>query len=146
MNQIILIGNLTRDVILRPTANDTFVGSSAIAVSSTRKNEKGEYETDFFDLRFFGNTAESVAKRFRKGDKICVVGRVQIRDYVTKDNIKGRAVEVLVDRVEGLSPRRDENKDDSVTFDDKLSDEPEVDNTTGSNLDALDLADDDTPF
>ena len=113
MNQIILIGNLTRDVILRPTANDTFVGSSAIAVSSTRKNEKGEYETDFFDLRFFGNTAESVAKRFRKGDKICVVGRVQIRDYVTKDNIKGRAVEVLVDRVEGLSPRRDENKDDS---------------------------------
>ena len=145
MNQKFLIGNLCRDVILSTTANDTFVGSSAIAVSSTRKNEKGEYETDFFDLRFFGNTAENVAKRYRKGDKICVVGRVQIRDYVTKDNIKGRAVEVLVERVEGLTPKKDD-RDDSVTFDDRLSQEPEVDNTTGSNLDSLDLADDDTPF
>ena len=146
MNQIFLIGNLCRDVILRPTANDTFVGSSAIAVSSTRKNEKGEYETDFFDLRFFGNTAENVAKRYRKGDKICVVGRVQIRDYITRDNVKGRAVEVLVERVEGLTSKKDD-KEEQTTFDDeKLSQIPEDESTTGSNLDSLDLADDDTPF
>lgn len=105
MNQVTLIGNLCRDVELRKTVNESYVGSTAIAVRRDRKNEKGEYDADFFDVKLFGNQAEFASKYLRKGDRVCISGRVQIRDYVSRDGVKGRAVEVLVNAIENLEAK-----------------------------------------
>lgn len=142
MNQVILTGNLCRDIDLHKTVNDSYVGSSAIAVSRDRKNDKGEYESDFFDVKFFGKQADFAAKYLRKGNKVCVSGRIQIRDYVSRDGVKGRAIEVLVEKVESLSPKAEASQE----ADAPAQEVPAQDVTGGQNIDSLDLPDDDLPF
>lgn len=105
MNQVTLIGNLCRDVELRKTVNESYVGSTAIAVRRDRKNEEGKYDADFFDVKLFGSQAEFASKYLRKGDRVCINGRIQIRDYVSRDGVKGRAVEVLVNAIENLEAK-----------------------------------------
>lgn len=142
MNRVTLIGNLCKDVELRKTVNDTFVASTSIAVQRDRKNDKGEYETDFFDVKLFGNQADFAAKYTRKGSKVCIDGRIQIREYVNKDNIKCKAIEVLVNTIENLTPKAE---DGSVTGPAPETPAPAV--AEGSkNLDKVEVDDDDLPF
>ena len=136
MNVAILTGNLCRDIDLRKTGDDKTIGRTGIAVRRDRKDKDGEYPTDFFDVTLFGNQADFAAKYLRKGDKVCVRGSVQIRDYTNKDNIKCRAIEIVADGIESL-----EKKDDSEAKTEASADEPK-----GENLEDLDLPDDDLPF
>lgn len=133
MNQVTFTGNLCRDIDIRQASNGTSLGSTALAVRRDRKNEKGEYDTDFFELRLFGTQADFASKYLRKGDRVGVVGRVQIRDYTTKDGVKGRAIEVLVNAIESLEPKQE------------VQEQKESQPVT-SNTEELEVSDDDLPF
>lgn len=139
MNQVILTGNLCRDIELRQLQDGGFVGSSSLAVRRDRKNANGEYETDFFDVKFFGKQAEFASKYLRKGNKIGVSGSVQIRDYVNKQGVKGKAIEVLVNSVENLEPKAEDS-------DAPIQEQPETQAPAGQNLQEVDIPDDDLPF
>lgn len=143
MNQVTLIGNLCRDIELRKTVSDSFVGSTAIAVRRDRKNDEGEYDTDFFDVKLFGSQAEFASKYLRKGDKICISGRVQIRDYVNRDGVKGRAVEVLVNAIENLEGKTDETVEEKPSVS-KKQPEKTVEKTVEEASE--EISDDDLPF
>lgn len=98
LNNITLMGRLTRDPELRHTPNGVPVASFALAVGRPVK-ESGERQTDFIDVVVWRNTAEFVTKYFTKGQLCALTGRLQIRDWTDKDGNKRRTAEVVADRI-----------------------------------------------
>lgn len=108
LNQIVLMGRLTRDPELRHTQSGLSVTSFTIAVDRDFGQNGEEKQTDFIDIVAWRNTAEFVSKYFTKGRMAVVNGRLQIRDWTDKDGNKRRNAEVLADRVYfGDSKRED---------------------------------------
>ncbi len=100
MNQIVLMGRLTRDPELRHTQTGTPVTSFSLAVDrGYTPKDGGERQTDFIDIVAWRNTAEFVSKYFTKGQMAAVTGRLQIRDWTDRDGNKRRSAEVVADNV-----------------------------------------------
>lgn len=104
LNNITLMGRLTRDPELRHTPNGVPVASFALAVDRPFK-ESGERQTDFIDVVAWRNTAEFVTKYFTKGQLCALTGRLQIRDWTDKDGNKRRTAEVVADRIYFAGPK-----------------------------------------
>ena len=100
MNQIAIMGRLTRDPELRQTPNGVSVASFSLAVNRNfAPKDGGERQTDFIDVVAWRSTAEFVSKYFIKGQMAAVAGRLQIRDWVDKDGNKRRSAEVVADNI-----------------------------------------------
>ena len=108
LNEVILMGRLTRDPELRRTGNGTAVASFSLAVDRDFKGQDGERETDFIDIVAWRGTAEFVSKYFTKGRMAVVKGRLQVRDWTDKDGAKRRSTEVLAESVYFGDSRRSE--------------------------------------
>lgn len=105
MNKIFLIGNLTKDPELSETSSGVAVCRFAIAVNRRYTTANGERETDFFNVTAWRGLAETVAKYCKKGQKVAVIGTIQIRQYEANDGTKKTAIDVIADEVEFLSTR-----------------------------------------
>lgn len=105
MNKVILSGNLTRD----PEAGQTNSGISytrfTIAVQRRFANADGEREADFLNCTAWRQTAEFIAKYFKKGSKIMVVGSIQTRSYDGQDGQRKFATDIVVDEAEFAGSR-----------------------------------------
>lgn len=77
MNNVSLIGRLTKDVEERRTQNGTPVASFTLAVDR-RKKEDG---ADFIPCIAWDKAAETIAKYVHKGDLFGVTGHIQTRNY-----------------------------------------------------------------
>jgi single-strand DNA-binding protein len=100
MNQIVLMGRLTRDPELRHTQSGTPVASFSLAVDRGYvSKDNGERQTDFIDIVAWRSTAEFVSKYFTKGQMAAVTGRLQIRDWTDKEGNKRRSAEVIADNI-----------------------------------------------
>ena len=96
MNVVALMGRLTADVEVSHTPNGVAVCKFTIAVDGYTNGEK---KADFINCVAWRETAENIARFFRKGNKIAVNGSIQTRQYQDKDTGKNRvAFEVKVDR------------------------------------------------
>ena len=112
LNQIVLMGRLTRDPELRYTQSQTPVATFRIAVDRDYSSrDGGEKQTEFIDIVAWRQQAEFVTKYFTKGSMVIVTGRLQMRDWTDRDGNKRTSAEVVADRVMfGESKRsRDEN-------------------------------------
>ncbi len=100
LNEVVLMGRLTRDPEVRKTPNDISVCSFSIAcerdIASKQTNER---ETDYFDIVAWRSTADFVEKYFAKGRMIIVKGRLQKRNYEDKNGNKRSTVEVVADSI-----------------------------------------------
>lgn len=103
MNNIVIIGNLTKDPQIRTAQTGNTVATLDVAVSSARKDKDGNYLTDFFTAICYGKTAEFAQKYLVLGTKVGINGSIHFRDYETKDGRKGKAVEIDVLKLEKLS-------------------------------------------
>jgi single-strand DNA-binding protein len=100
MNQIVIMGRLTRDPELRQTSSGIPVASFSLAVDRAyTPKDGGERQTDFIDVVAWRNTGEFVSKYFVKGQMAAVTGRLQIRDWTDKDGNKRKSAEVVADNV-----------------------------------------------
>ena len=99
LNNIVIMGRLTKDPELRRTGSGTAVASFTLAVDRDFGAKDGEKETDFIDCVAWRQTGEFVSKYFTKGRMAVVSGRLQIRSYTDKDGIKRRNAEVVADNV-----------------------------------------------
>ena len=100
MNQIVIMGRMTRDPELRQTPSGIPVASFTLAVDrGFTPKDGGEKQTDFIDVVAWRNTAEFVSKYFVKGQMAAVTGRLQIRDWTDKDGNKRRSAEVVADNI-----------------------------------------------
>lgn len=105
INNVVLVGRLTKDADLRYTSNGTAVASFTVAVNRQFTNQKGEREADFINCVAWRKTAETLANFTRKGSLIGLQGRIQTRSY---DNQQGQRVyvtEVVTENFSMLEPK-----------------------------------------
>ena len=92
INNVVLVGRLTRDVELRYTPSNQAVATFTLAVNRNFKNQStGEREADFINVVIWRQQAENLANWAKKGALIGVTGRIQTRSY---DNQQGQRVYV----------------------------------------------------
>ena len=103
-NKVILIGNMTADPELKATSSGVSVCSFSIAVNR-RFTKEGEQNVDFINIVAWRNTADFVAKYFKKGNPILVCGQLQTRTWTDNQNNKRYATEVIADEVSFVSNR-----------------------------------------
>jgi single-strand DNA-binding protein len=127
LNNVIIMGRLTRDPELRRTQSGTAVTSFTMAVDRDFKSQIGEKETDFIDVVAWRNTGEFAAKYLAKGRMAAVEGRIQVRDWQDKDGNRRKSVEVVADNVYFADSKRDSKPQESRTVDDQEFDEIEDD-------------------
>ena len=96
LNKVIIGGRVCSDIELRSTPEGVSVVSFSVAVN---KVSRGEQRADFFDVTAWRNLAEFAAGYFRKGSSICIVGKLEQRTWVDKDNVKRHGVSVIADEI-----------------------------------------------
>lgn len=102
MNQVILIGRMTRDPETRYTSGSQMaVCMFALAVDRPTKQGE-EKKADFPRITAFGRQAENCEKYLAKGRLVGVQGRLQTGSYRNKDGVTVYTTDVIADRVEFL--------------------------------------------
>ncbi len=114
MNKVFLIGNLTRDPELSETASGIAVCRFGIAVNRRRTGDS-EPQVDFFNVTAWRGLADTVARFCKKGNKISVVGQIQIRQYEGNDGTKRTSVDVIADDIEFLTPKNSAGGEEDFT-------------------------------
>lgn len=77
LNQIILVGRITKTPEMMENQDGSKFAIINLAVPRTFKNENGEYETDFINCTLWTDIAENTCKYCKKGDVVCIRGRIQ---------------------------------------------------------------------
>lgn len=101
MNNVVLMGRLTRDPEVRYSTGDNplAIAKYTLAVDRIFKRD-GEPTADFINCTIFGKGAEFAEKYLRKGIKIAVTGRIQTGSYTNQDGQKVYTTDVVVDSQE----------------------------------------------
>jgi single-strand DNA-binding protein len=105
INQVTLVGRLTKDPDLRLTPEGTHVVNLTLAVNRQFKNQNGEYEADFVQCTLWRKTAENTANYCRKGSIIGITGRIHTRNYTNPEGKRVYITEVVAENVQFLSRR-----------------------------------------
>lgn len=107
MNNVSLVGRLTRDPELRYTAaNNTAVCGYTLAVNRKYKQE-GQPDADFVSIVAWQKTAEFCSKYFRKGQQVWVQGRIQTRTWEDDEGTKHYVTEVVAEQVGFADSKKD---------------------------------------
>lgn len=107
LNQVTLIGNLTRDPELKAMPNGNMVCNFSIATNRVWKDKEGQKqeEVEYSNVTVYGKQAESTAQYMKKGNSLLVIGRLKTRSWDKKDGTKGYATDIIAERVQFGSNR-----------------------------------------
>lgn len=116
MNKVILLGHLARDPEIATTGTGKTYARMAIAVNRrfSNKNTQGGQTVDFIPLVCWEHLADFAGKYLKKGIKILVTGRLQVRSYEAQDGTKRTISEVVVAEIEFAESKRQDK--DSVAY------------------------------
>lgn len=103
MNKLTVIGNLTKEPVLRSTQDGTPVCSFTVAVNRPKTQKNPNPGADFFDVSAWRGKGEICAKYLTKGSKVCVIGPVSVRTYQANDGSTRASLVVNAEDVEFLS-------------------------------------------
>jgi len=143
INNVVLVGRLTKDPDLRYTANGVGVASFTLAVNRNFTNQGGEREADFINCVIWRKAAENLANYSRKGTLLGVVGRLQTRNYENANGQRVYVTEVIVESFQLLESRNSSdqrNRNTDREYPDRQSNMPDF---SGQSID---ISDDDLPF
>ena len=169
INNVVLVGRMTKDAELRYTPSDVAVATFTLAVNRNRKNENGEREADFINVVIWRQQAGNLVNWAKKGALIGITGRIQTRSY---DNQQGQRVyvtEVVAESFQLLESRTAREGQGSsfagggqYTAGNSFGSSPQAPSTTpnfsrepnhqqgsffqGSTTNPMDISDDDLPF
>ena len=95
MNKITIVGRLGQDPQVRQV-KDNRVTTFSFAETSTRKDQDGNYITNWYNCTAWGKLGENCAKWLHQGDGATIVGDLLLRKYKDKQNIERMSVDVTV--------------------------------------------------
>ncbi len=101
-NQVMIVGNVTRDPELRYTPNGAALVKFGVAVSRRVRDESGQWkdaETSFFDVTAWRTLAENVAESITQGTRVVVVGRLRTNSWETPEGERRSKVEIEAEEV-----------------------------------------------
>ena len=110
MQKWIGIGRLTKDPERRTVASGKAVAQFTLAVDRPFLNQQGQREADFIPVVVWGKAAELVGNSCKKGHRLLVEGRLQIRNFDAKDGTKHWVTEIIATNIEFIE-RREQPKD-----------------------------------
>lgn len=137
INNVVLIGRLTRDAELRYTQSNIAVATFNLAVNRNFKNDNGDREADFINVVMWRQQAENFANWVKKGNLVGITGRIQTRSY---DNQQGQRVyvtEVVAESFQILEKK--DNSANNASMENQIP--PSFEKTN-----PMDISDDDFPF
>ncbi|MGC0310732.1 single-stranded DNA-binding protein [Streptococcus sp. CL9.43] len=137
INNVTLVGRLTRDPELRYTPSNIAITTFNLAVNRNFKNQDGNREADFINCMIWRQQAENFANWCKKGNQVGITGRIQTRSY---DNQQGQHVyvtEVVADTFQLLEKR--DNSANQANIEDQMP-------ASFGATNPLDISDDDMPF
>lgn len=161
LNRVILIGRLTHDPELKYTQSGHAVATFTLAVDRPYSQKGKEKETDFIRIVAWEKLGELSAQYLRKGRLAAVEGRLQIRQYDTKEGQKRQSAEVVADNVRFLDRAGDadmssggnpagygnQNQSGRTIEADRPMGTPRYnDDPFADDGQTIDIADDDLPF
>ena len=106
INNINLIGRITRDLEIKRNEKGTAICSFTLAVNSRRKDANGEYLTNFIPCVAFNKTAETLEKYCKKGSLIGVNGSLEVKRYQKKDGSNRASMSVVVREIEFCNTKK----------------------------------------
>ena len=152
INRVIYVGRITKDPVLRKTANGASVVSFTVACNRRFKQD-GQPEADFINTVAWNKTADIVAQYTHKGSLVGVEGRIQTRSYDDKDGKRVYVTEVVADSVQFLESKSAaaSNANSNAYVPEQGSNQGyQSDNSQSYSNDftssTLDIASDDLPF
>lgn len=137
INNVTLVGRLTRDPELRYTPSNIAITTFNMAVNRNFKNQTGDREADFINCMIWRQQAENFANWCKKGNLVGITGRIQTRNY---DNQQGQRVyvtEVVADTFQLLE--KCDNSANHSNIEDQMP-------ASFGATNPLDISDDDLPF
>ena len=137
INNVTLVGRLTRDPELRHTTSNVAVATFNLAVNRNFKGANGEREADFINCMIWRKQAELFADWCKKGNLVGITGRIQTRSY---DNQQGQRIyvtEVVAEAFQQLEKRDNSANQSNI--------EEQMPASFGAT-NPLDISDDDLPF
>lgn len=165
INNVVLVGRLTKDVNLRSTQNGTMVGTFILAVDRTTKDQQGNRQADFISCVIwntkYSKKAENLATYAHKGSLIGITGEIQTRNYDNKDGQRVYVTEVMCHDFKLLESRQAANDYQQGGFGYQQVDQPQQNfqdpqaadfgsqgqiTTPGGQSDTMDVSSDDLPF
>lgn len=98
LNKVFLIGNLTKDPVLRRTSKGTPVATVDVATNRAYKNSSGESQEDaeFTRVVAWGKLAEIFEKLLQKGTKVYIEGRLKTNAWDDENGARHYRTEVVV--------------------------------------------------
>ncbi|MCI0131318.1 MULTISPECIES: single-stranded DNA-binding protein [Enterococcaceae] len=166
INNVVLVGRLTRDPDLRYTSNGSAVATFNLAVNRNFTNQSGEREADFINCVIWRKPAETLANYAKKGTLLGVVGRIQTRNYENQQGQRVYVTEVVCENFQLLESKNassqrqqqtsgfnnfsQDNQNTQSSFGQSSSnDMPNFDRDNSNpfgNSSSIDISDDDLPF
>lgn len=120
MNKVIMIGRIASDLEIKKTSNDVSVVSFSLAVSRDRKDQNGNYPSDFFNCVAWRQTADYMGRSMAKGTLAGVEGSLTTRKYTNSEGRNVQVTEIQVEKIQKLSFTKKEDeepKSDSISID-----------------------------
>lgn len=108
INNVVLVGRLTKDVELRYTPSNQAVATFTLAVNRNFKNQNGDREADFINCVMWRQQAENIANWTRKGMLIGVAGRIQTRNYENQQGQRVYVTEVVAETFQVMESRNNQ--------------------------------------
>lgn len=105
INNVVLVGRLTKDPDLRYTASGSAVATFTLAVNRNFTNAQGQREADFINCVIWRKPAETLANYARKGSLIGVTGRIQTRSYENQQGQRVYVTEVVCENFQLLESK-----------------------------------------
>jgi single-strand DNA-binding protein len=109
INQVTLVGRLTKDPEARKTTEGRSVLSVTVALNRPYKNQQGQVDTDFVLCTLWNRAADNTEKYCRKGSVVGVTGRIQTRYYENDQGKRTYITEVVAENVRFLDSKPTSN-------------------------------------
>ncbi|MEO1772512.1 single-stranded DNA-binding protein [Candidatus Enterococcus ferrettii] len=152
INNVVLVGRLTKDPDLRYTASGMGVATFTLAVNRNFTNQSGNRDADFINCVIWRKSAETLANYARKGTLLGVTGRIQTRNYENQQGQRVYVTEIVADNFQLLESRsaneeRQNGNPSGSNAQQQSNATPDFGNSPDPfSSSSIDIADDDLPF
>lgn len=167
INNVVLVGRMTRDAELRYTPSNQAVATFTLAVNRNFKNQNGEREADFINCVIWRQQAENLANWAKKGTLVGVTGRIQTRNYENQQGQRVYVTEIVADNFQILESRATREGQSGGSYNGGFNNNSSLDGSSNDgfssqssqqtpnfgrdespfgNSNPMDISDDDLPF
>ena len=156
MNNVTLLGTLTKDVELRYLPSDSALANLSLAHNKRFKRADGEYDERVLYVKAscFGKTAEVINQYFKKGSKILIQGELVLNTWTDNNGNNRQEHSILIEKINFVDKKNQEQQTKQAPQETKIiyeqSGETQViqnnNKNTNKNTAVIDIGDDEIPF